>query len=114
MKVHRLTKPITCTAQTDIKDAGTPSADDFLARERALLGDDATQFATNDDDLLGGDSGADQQTAETSQFETQFPDITNEVCSIPPPGARNKRQGFNMYILFCRESDPAVASPAHQ
>lgn len=65
-------------AQTDIKDAGTPSADDFLARERALLGDDATQFATNDDDLLGGDSGADQQTAETSQFETQFPDITNE------------------------------------
>lgn len=74
-------------AQTDIKDVGSPSADDFLARERALLGDDATQFATGNesaaladpssDDLLGGGG-------ESAQFESQFPDIStpNEVCSV--------------------------------
>jgi hypothetical protein len=66
----------------EIKDSSVdPSADDFLAREKALLGDDANQFATVedgdfDDDLLGGGG-------ETDQFESQFPDITaNEVhCS---------------------------------
>ncbi|KAJ3457489.1 hypothetical protein MRS44_014630 [Fusarium solani] len=64
-------------------DSGDPSADpstdDFLAREKALLGDDADQFATNDDaaafvdaegDLLG--SGGNEQ----STFESQFPDLT--------------------------------------
>ncbi len=66
-------------AQTDIKDPSLePSADDFLARERAILGDDATQFATVedagfDDDLLGAESG-------NVQFESQFPDINvNQV-----------------------------------
>lgn len=73
----------------DIKNASAePSADDFLAREKAILGDDANQFATVedaglDDDLLsGGDSG-------NVQFESQFPDITqNEVrphVPFPPP-----------------------------
>lgn len=73
-------------AQTEIQDVGSPSADDFLARERALLGDDATQFTTGNesaaladpssDDLLGGG-------AESTQFENQFPDIntSNEVCN---------------------------------
>lgn len=75
------------TAYTAPTDVGSPSADDFLARERALLGDDATQFAT-DDDLLGGDSSAEQQQqAPEAQFEAQFPDITNEVCSTPPTNA---------------------------
>jgi hypothetical protein len=76
-------------AQTDVKgDAESPSADDFLARERALLGDDATQFATSNDsaafedasdDLLGGGG-------EDAQFESQFPDINtgNEQAA---PGA---------------------------
>ncbi|KAM0438923.1 hypothetical protein ACHAPT_001684 [Fusarium lateritium] len=67
-------------AQTDIKDpSAEPSTDDFLAREKALLGDDADQFVTNDDaaafvdaegDLLG--SGGNEQ----STFESQFPDLT--------------------------------------
>ena len=70
-------------------------ADDFLARERAVLGDDAEQFATpqdhvantdganaGDDDLLGG---ADETPAgaapEISGFESSFPAIEtqNEV-----------------------------------
>lgn len=74
-----------CAAQTEIKDVGSPSADDFLARERALLGDDATQFTTGNEsavladpseDLLGGDSSTDN-----AQFESQFPDLgSSEVC----------------------------------
>lgn len=68
-------------AQTDIKDpTAEPSTDDFLAREKALLGDDADQFATNDDDLLGGAGNNEQST-----FESQFPDLTNpEAVSCLP------------------------------
>ena len=96
-------------AQTDIKDAGSPSADDFLARERALLGDDATQFATNNDDLLG-EGGAEEQIPETSQFESQFPDLTNEVrfhiapFPSPQPASRTTR-AFYFYIPWFSSSD---------
>lgn len=81
------------TAQTDVQDASADaSADDFLAREKALLGEDADKFATaedgvafdggDDDDLLGGGGGG-----ETAQFEQQFPDISgpNEVRSSLTP-----------------------------
>lgn len=70
-------------------------ADDFLARERAVLGDDAEQFATpqdhvattddvnaGDDDLLGGAEDAPAGAApEISGFESSFPAIEtqNEV-----------------------------------
>lgn len=65
---------------------------DFLARERALLGDEADQFASEndklatvedgDDDLLGGDySQAKVGGQELGGFESSFPEIdtTNEV-----------------------------------
>ena len=72
--------------------------DDFLTRERAILGDDAAQFAglsephsniveNGDEDLLGGseiyggmESGIDGSTA----FESSFPsiDTRNEVCLL--------------------------------
>lgn len=67
---------------TEVKETSgeIPSTDDFLAREKALLGDDADQFATNDDDLLGGSGGSGDATAA---FETQFPDVTaNQVSPI--------------------------------
>ncbi|KAI2471853.1 clathrin light chain [Annulohypoxylon bovei var. microspora] len=77
-------------AQTEIQDVGEPSADDFLARERALLGDDATQFTTGNesaaladpssDDLLGGGG-------ETAQFESAFPDINTSNEQVAPGGA---------------------------
>ncbi|KAI2608503.1 clathrin light chain [Hypoxylon fragiforme] len=77
-------------AQTDVQDVGSPSADDFLARERALLGDDATQFTTgtesaaladpSSDDLLGGGG-------ENVQFESQFPDINTSNEQVAPGGA---------------------------
>ena len=67
-------------SQTDVKDsAETPSADDFLAREKELLGDDAQQFASvedgGDDDLLG--AGSTDNALGDSTFEAQFPDITS-------------------------------------
>ncbi len=67
-------------AQTDIQNPSVePSTDDFLAREKAVLGDDAEQFATANDasaldegDLLGGDGGNGAST-----FESQFPDLAS-------------------------------------
>ncbi|KAF2265346.1 hypothetical protein CC78DRAFT_515542 [Lojkania enalia] len=66
--------------------------DDFLSRERALLGDDADQFASandklatvedGEDDLLGGDTSfqANVGGQEMAGFENAFPaiDTTNE------------------------------------
>lgn len=72
---------------------------DFLARERAALGEDAEMFGgTNqtrqttvedgDDDLLGGDFAApsqpqDGQFNDLDDFESSFPavDTTNDVSS---------------------------------
>ncbi|TPX15113.1 uncharacterized protein E0L32_004671 [Thyridium curvatum] len=98
-------------AQTDIKDpSAEPSADDFLAREKALLGDDANQFATvedagldGDDDLLGG-GGA---SGEAAQFESQFPDITspNEGQGITGPSV-SYNSGFGAYTE--EEEEPEV------
>ena len=76
------------------KGAGGDGAhDDFLARERAALGDDADQFGSApttlqaaDDDLLGGGDGGTyggNQTGgeEISEFESSFPamDTQNTV-----------------------------------
>ncbi|KAI1361018.1 clathrin light chain [Xylaria arbuscula] len=102
-------------AQTDIKDVGSPSADDFLARERALLGDDATQFATGNetaaladpsDDLLGGDDNA----AGDAQFESQFPELgSNEQVgpggSITGPSV-SYNSGYGAYVE--EEQEPEI------
>ncbi|KAI1759939.1 clathrin light chain [Hypoxylon sp. FL1150] len=101
-------------AQTDIKDVGSPSADDFLARERALLGDDATQFTTGNesaalgdpssDDLLGGGS-------ESAQFESSFPDINTSNEQVAPGGtitgpSVSYNSGYNAYAQ--EEEEPEV------
>lgn len=78
------------TEVVETNDAG--DGDDFLARERAALGDDADQFATPgdrvamvedaDDDLLGGGQTQNNATSEEfSGFESSFPaiDTQNEV-----------------------------------
>ncbi len=61
-------------------DPTAASDENFLARERALLGEDATQFASGndnaafvedgDDDLLGGGGGG-----EIDEFQSSFPAI---------------------------------------
>ncbi|GAO19715.1 uncharacterized protein UV8b_06439 [Ustilaginoidea virens] len=67
--------------QIDAKEpAAEPSADDFLAREKALLGEDASQFATSQDTIaLAGptDDLLETNVAGDSTFETQFPDLAN-------------------------------------
>lgn len=78
---------------------GAADGDDFLARERKALGEDADLFSSGndtrqttvedgDDDLLGGDfSAAPAHQASGGQddlddFESSFPavDHTNQVC----------------------------------
>lgn len=82
-------------ANFDLVGDATADGDDFLARERALLGDDANQFTSEndnlattvedaaDDDLLGGGGNyeANGDAQEISGFESSFPaiDTTNEV-----------------------------------
>ncbi|KAJ8068023.1 hypothetical protein OCU04_003600 [Sclerotinia nivalis] len=66
-------------------------ADDFLSREKALLGDDADQFTTGndnaafvedgDDDLLGGGGGE-----EVHEFESSFPAIDTRNENVSPGG----------------------------
>ncbi|KAL8867133.1 MAG: hypothetical protein Q9174_005859 [Haloplaca sp. 1 TL-2023] len=74
--------------------------DDFLAREKAILGDDADQFASSNDnaatveddgfDLLGGDStqegGQQQQGPEISEFESSFPAVDTQNSQMGPGG----------------------------
>ncbi|KAM7214926.1 clathrin light chain [Rhypophila decipiens] len=88
-------------AQTDIKDVSeAPSTSNFLEREKAILGDDANQFASvedagfddDDDDLLGGGmatSGGD------STFESQFPDITSPNEGITSGGITGPSVSYN-------------------
>lgn len=82
------------SADNNIDTGMSDEPSDFLARERALLGDDADQFATptdnaaipDDDDLLGGGGESHQAPAdhEMGGFESSFPaiDTSNEV-SLP-------------------------------
>ncbi|PSS28185.1 hypothetical protein M430DRAFT_24543 [Amorphotheca resinae ATCC 22711] len=85
-------------AQTEAKeDSGfePAGADDFLSREKALLGDDADQFATGDDnaafldggddDLLGG-GGREGGNDEVTEFESSFPAIDTQNESVAPGG----------------------------
>jgi len=91
--------------QTEVRDNGvddTGADDDFLTRERAILGDDAAQFAgpgdhagqattveDGEEDLLGGDysnggpiNGGDHTGGQDlTDFESSFPaiDTRNEV-----------------------------------
>jgi hypothetical protein len=82
-------------------------ASNFLDRERALLGDDADQFASEndraatvedgDDDLLGGDfSQANVGGQEMSGFESSFPaiDTTNDVSTVCFPDSSPRKDAI--------------------
>jgi len=90
--------PGTASAQAD---ADAPS--DFLARERAALGDDAAQFASStdataatvadaddDDDLLGGGGNYASQGASggdvMGDFESSFPSVDTTNEAVAPGG----------------------------
>ncbi|KFY80723.1 hypothetical protein V501_08281 [Pseudogymnoascus sp. VKM F-4519 (FW-2642)] len=84
-------------AQTESKgeanfDVSSPAGDDFLSRERAVLGEDATQFASkndkaafvdddDEDDLLGGGNNGGE---EVTEFQNNYPDVNaNDNVRIP-------------------------------
>ncbi|KAI1436050.1 clathrin light chain [Xylaria sp. CBS 124048] len=101
-------------AQTEIKDGGAPSADDFLARERALLGDDATQFTTGNEsaaldepmgDLLGGG-----EPTSNAQFESQFPNLSTNAPEGPNTSITGPSVSYNSgYGAFVgEEEEPEV------
>ncbi|EHL01982.1 hypothetical protein GLAREA_04773 [Glarea lozoyensis ATCC 20868] len=81
--------------------SGTPAfesagGDDFLSREKALLGDDANQFVSSndnaafveddDDDLLGGGGGGQSGGNEDMDFESSFPAIDTQNDAVAPGG----------------------------
>lgn len=74
-------------AQTVAKDATDSNEQDFLAREKALLGDDAEQFATNDDAAALAEPTGDllDEANAPSTFESQFPDLGD------PSSVRNSK-----------------------
>jgi len=105
-------------AQADIKDpSADPSTDDFLAREKAILGDDANQFAMSDDAAgLGEPSGdlLNQSDAAQSTFDSQFPDLASPsagtgglpgVSSITGPSV-SYNSGYQTYVE--EEEEPEV------
>lgn len=94
---HKTQPPLTMiVGQTEVRGADADDGD-FLARERAALGDDAELFGggnqtrqttveDGDDDLLGGDFAAPSQAQggqfdDMDDFESSFPavDTTNAV-----------------------------------
>lgn len=89
--------------QTEVRGASADDGD-FLARERAILGEDADMFGGGnetrqttvedggDDDLLGGNFGGssnDQHGAQFDDFDTfesSFPAVDNTNANIGPGG----------------------------
>lgn len=61
--------------EIDVPTNGDENLDeDFLAREKEILGDDAEQFKTEQDEEFLRD----QEQDEVKQFEEQFPDVSND------------------------------------
>ncbi|KAK5956774.1 Clathrin light chain [Knufia fluminis] len=88
--------------QTEVRGGDASGDSDFLARERAALGEDADLFTSGnetrqttvedgDDDLLGGDfSGGAQQPSvaqdDFDTFESSFPAVDSTNDNIGPGG----------------------------
>ncbi|CAL3970760.1 hypothetical protein PZA11_007194 [Diplocarpon coronariae] len=85
-------------AQTEAPaSSGFEGGNDFLSREKALLGDDANQFATGndnsafvedgEDDLLGGGGGYSGGNEHVTEFESSFPAIDTSNEGVAPGGS---------------------------
>ncbi|KAE8146680.1 clathrin light chain [Aspergillus avenaceus] len=110
--------------QTEVVDTnGASDADDFLARERAVLGDDAEQFTTAQDhvaenvdagdDLLGGaDDVPVGAGPEMSGFESSFPAVETQNEQVAPggmitgTGAPFPPTGYSSYQQPEEEAEP--------
>ncbi|EHA20852.1 clathrin light chain [Aspergillus awamori] len=113
--------------QTEVVETnGASDESDFLARERAMLGDDAEQFATpqdhvaddvnNDDDLLGGADAAPSaggvEPQEIAGFESSFPALDTQNEQVAPggtitgSGAPFPPTGYSNYTTQAPEEEP--------
>ncbi|KAL4909148.1 hypothetical protein BDW74DRAFT_77998 [Aspergillus multicolor] len=107
--------------QTEAIETNGTDENDFLARERALLGDDADQFATaqdvtsedvNNDELLGGADDAAGAGPEISGFESSFPAIDTQNEQVAPggtitgTGAPFPPTGYSSYQAPEEEAEP--------
>ncbi|CEL05408.1 Putative Clathrin light chain (Eurofung) [Aspergillus calidoustus] len=109
--------------QTEAIETNGTDENDFLARERALLGDDADQFATsqdqaastdvNNDELLGGPEETQASAGpEISGFESAFPAIETQNEQVAPggtitgTGAPFPPTGYSSYQAPEEESEP--------
>ncbi|KAJ5836043.1 Clathrin light chain [Penicillium robsamsonii] len=82
--------------QTEVADVQATTDDDFLARERAALGEDADQFATSQDHVAAGQNvgtddllgAGDEPVEEIGQFESSFPSVAtqNQNERVAPGG----------------------------
>ncbi|TQS36705.1 hypothetical protein Golomagni_02835 [Golovinomyces magnicellulatus] len=106
------------TAQTEapgLLSFEATTADDFLSREKALLGEDANQFTTQDDDvafiiqndkdLLEEDLRPPQHDEEVSMFENSFPAIDTQHESSDSVGTRLNHQTSIEPIYSSEEPD---------
>ncbi|PWY87742.1 hypothetical protein BO70DRAFT_360386 [Aspergillus heteromorphus CBS 117.55] len=112
--------------QTEVVETNGADESDFLARERAALGDDAEQFATpqdlvasddvnNDDDLLGGADDAPAGGAgpqELAGFESSFPALDTQNEQVAPggtitgSGAPFPPTGYSNYTYQAPDEEP--------
>ncbi|KAL7275621.1 Clathrin light chain [Rhizina undulata] len=108
----------TVPVATDAMSLDIDGADDFLSREKAMLGEDASLFATEDDnvllgggDILSGGAGASAQ----SQFESAFPALNVGNNNVGPGGiitgsSEPYLPGQNTYssLTMQQEEEPEV------
>ncbi|OBT45783.1 hypothetical protein VE00_03870 [Pseudogymnoascus sp. WSF 3629] len=108
-------------AQTESKgeanfDVSSPAGDDFLSRERAVLGEDATQFASkndkaafvdddDEDDLLGGGNNGGE---EVTEFQNNYPDVNATDNFGPTGGAITSSNYPSSYTPQSNEPEPEV------
>jgi len=97
-------------------DPTSTTGDDFLSRERAALGEDATQFSTGqdnaafvedgNDDLLGGGDGGE----EVTEFESSFPAIDTRNENVAPGGTITGANApyQSSYNAYAEEEEPEV------
>lgn len=98
-------------AQTDAQEPSADiSADDFLAREKAVLGADADQFATKND-FTHGEPGNDllgEGDAAQSTFESQFPDLASP-SAVSWRASKRKAQNADGVPIRVPAASPEIA-----
>ncbi|BCR83331.1 clathrin light chain CLC1 [Aspergillus chevalieri] len=109
--------------QTEPVETNGADADDFLARERAVLGEDAEQFATAQDHVAEGQDAGDDLLGESapaasaapeeiSGFESSFPAIETQNEQVAPggtitgTGAPFPPTGYSSYQAPEEEAEP--------